>query len=57
VLAGVDELSAADLAGALGWRRKEAESTLAKLVEAGRATERDEDGIRLYAPFSHSARA
>jgi hypothetical protein len=57
VLAGVDELSAADLAGALGWRRKEAESTLAELVEAGRATERDEDGIRLYAPFSHSARA
>jgi hypothetical protein len=57
VLDGVDELSAADLAGAVGWRRKEAESTLAELVEAGRATERDEDGVRLYWPFSHSARA
>jgi hypothetical protein len=53
VLDHVDELSAADLAGALGWRRKEAESTLAELVEADRAIERDEDGIPLYSPFSH----
>jgi chromosome segregation and condensation protein ScpB len=34
VLAGTDEVSAADVAGALGWRRKQAESVLTELSSA-----------------------
>lgn len=56
VLDAVDELSAADLVGALGWRRKQAESTLEALVGAGRAVERDEDGITLFSPSSDRVR-
>ena len=48
VLTGTDEVSAADVAGALGWRRKQAEAVLAKLTAAGRATEREEDGLQLW---------
>jgi winged helix DNA-binding protein len=51
VLAAVDEVSAADVAGALGWRRKEAESVLGELAAAGRAAEREEAGIRLWSPL------
>src|SRR5436190_6321305 len=43
VLAGTDEVSAADVAGALGWRRKQAEAVLVELTAAGRATEREQD--------------
>src|SRR5438874_5990082 len=48
VLAGTDEVSAADVAGALGWRRKQAETVLAELTAAGRVTEREEDGLQLW---------
>jgi len=48
VLAGTDEVSAADVAGALGWRRKQAESVLAELAAAGRATQREDDGLQLW---------
>jgi len=48
VLAGTDEVSAADVAGALGWRRKQAEAVLAELGSAGLATERELDGIPLW---------
>jgi hypothetical protein len=48
VLAATDDLSAADLAGALGWRRKEAAAVLAELAEAGEAAVREEDGIELW---------
>src|SRR5919109_388006 len=39
VLGGTDEVSAADLAAALGWRRPQAESVLGELSEAGLANE------------------
>jgi len=48
VLAATDEVSAADVAGALGWRRKQAETVLAGLTAAGRVTEREEDGVQLW---------
>jgi hypothetical protein len=48
VLAGTDEVSAADVAAALGWRRKQAEAVLAELSSAGNATERELDGIPLW---------
>jgi chromosome segregation and condensation protein ScpB len=48
VLRGADEVSAADLAGALSWRRKQAEAVLAELVADGRAAVRDEDGLELW---------
>ena len=48
VLTGTDEASAADVAGALGWRRKQAETVLAELTAAGRVTEREEDGLQLW---------
>jgi hypothetical protein len=48
VLEGAGELSAADLGGALGWRRRQAESVLTELVDAGRAGLRDEDGLALW---------
>ena len=50
VLDGADEISAADLGGALGWRRKHAESVLTELVDTGRARLRDEDGLALWRP-------
>jgi hypothetical protein len=48
VLSGTDEVSAADVAGALGWRRKQAESVLAGLGDLGRAENREADGLRLW---------
>ena len=48
VLEGTGEASAADLAGALGWRRRQAEVVLVELVDAGRAVHRDEDGLALW---------
>jgi chromosome segregation and condensation protein ScpB len=48
VLAGTDEVSAADVAGALGWRRKQAESVLTELVSAGQLTARQEEGLQLW---------
>ena len=48
VLEGAGEISAADLGGALGWRRKRAESVLTELVDTGRARLRDEDGLALW---------
>ncbi|HEX6679690.1 MAG TPA: crosslink repair DNA glycosylase YcaQ family protein, partial [Gaiellaceae bacterium] len=50
VLEGAGEMSAADLGGALGWRRKQAESVLSELVDTGRARLRDEDGLALWRP-------
>jgi chromosome segregation and condensation protein ScpB len=48
VLAGTDEVSAADLAGAVGWRRKQAEAVLSELADVGKADERDENEVRLW---------
>lgn len=48
VLAGTDEASVADVAAALGWRRKQAEEVLAELTARGRATQRDEGGLLLW---------
>ncbi|MDP9308654.1 MAG: hypothetical protein M3P15_10170, partial [Actinomycetota bacterium] len=48
VLAGTDEVSAADVAGALGWRRKEAELVLTELAATGRVTQREDDGLQLW---------
>jgi chromosome segregation and condensation protein ScpB len=48
VLAGTDKVSAADVAAALGWRRKQAESVLSDLSDFGRAQTREEDGLRLW---------
>jgi hypothetical protein len=48
VLAGTDEASVADLAAALGWRRKQAELVLAELAATGRATQREDDGLQLW---------
>ena len=50
VLEGADEVSAADLAGSLGWRRKQAEVVLSELVDRGDAALRDEDGLALWRP-------
>src|SRR6266480_4475464 len=43
VLAGTDEVSAADVAGALGWRRKLAEAVLTEPSSAGQLTVRQEE--------------
>jgi hypothetical protein len=48
VLEGAGDVSAADLAGALGWRRKQAEVVLTELVDSGSARLRDEDGLALW---------
>jgi hypothetical protein len=48
VLDGAGEISAADLAGAVGWRRKHAEAVLTELVDTGGADLRDEDGLTLW---------
>src|SRR5256714_12618688 len=46
--AAPDEVSAADVAGALGWRRKQAELVLTELSSAGRLTLRQEEGLQLW---------
>jgi hypothetical protein len=43
VLANAGELTGADLAGALGWRRKEAEAVLDEIAES-----REEEGFRIW---------
>jgi chromosome segregation and condensation protein ScpB len=48
VVAANDEVSAADVAGALGWRRKQAEAVLAELSDGGRASQREENGLQLW---------
>jgi hypothetical protein len=48
VLVGVDEASAADVAAALGWRRKQAESVLAELSERRRVRSRESEEIQLW---------
>jgi chromosome segregation and condensation protein ScpB len=48
VVAGTDEVSAADVAGALGWRRTKAEAVLAELSDAGEIVERGENELRLW---------
>jgi hypothetical protein len=45
VMAHAGELTAADLGGALGWRRKEATAVLEEI-----AVGRDDDGYTIYAP-------
>jgi hypothetical protein len=45
VLAQAGELTAADLAGVFGWRRKEATAILEEVGEG-----RDADGYTIYAP-------
>jgi chromosome segregation and condensation protein ScpB len=48
VVAGTDEVSAADVAGALGWRLKQAEAVLCELGATGLAKEREDDDLRLW---------
>ena len=48
VVEATDEVSAADVAGALGWRRKQAESVLIDLEDRGRAQSREEGDLRLW---------
>jgi hypothetical protein len=48
VLSGTDEVSAADVAGALGWRRKQAESVLTELASAGKLSVREEESVQLW---------
>jgi hypothetical protein len=48
VLKGAGEVSAPDVAGALGWRRKQAEAALEDLVDRGSARTTETDGIPLY---------
>ena len=48
VLGSSDELSAADLGGALGWRQKRSRETLDELVELAAARRREHDGLALW---------
>ena len=48
VAVATNEVSAADVAGALGWRRKQAELVLTELSSAGRLTVRQEDALQLW---------
>lgn len=48
VLRSARELSAADLAAAIGCTRREAGAALERLVDAGSARRRDEEGFALY---------
>jgi hypothetical protein len=48
VVAVAGELSAADLGGALGWRRAEAAAALHELTELGELESREEDKVRLW---------
>lgn len=50
ILKSERELSAADLAAIVRWKRAEAESTLDRLVEEGDATTTGEDRMRLWTP-------
>jgi chromosome segregation and condensation protein ScpB len=48
VAAATEEVSAADVAGALGWRRKQAESVLTELSSGGQLTLRQDEGLQLW---------
>jgi hypothetical protein len=48
VATATNEVSAADVAGALGWRRKQAELVLTELSSAGRLTLRQVEGLQLW---------
>ena len=48
VAAATDEVSAADVAGALGWRRKQAESVLTELSSGRQLTVRQAEGLQLW---------
>jgi hypothetical protein len=48
VAAATEEVSAADVAGALGWRRKQAESVLTELSSGGQLTVRQAEGLQLW---------
>ena len=50
VVAAAGELSAADLGGALGWRRAVASAELDALTELGELQSREEDQVRLWSP-------
>ncbi len=56
LLAAAGEVSAADAAGALGMRQREARAALDELVERGEATTAEEDGIALWRARSPSTR-
>ena len=53
VLAAAGALSAADLAAALGWHRREAADTLASLAEHGLASAHEEDGFSVWSAASN----
>ena len=48
VAAATEEVSAADVAGALGWRRKQAESVLTELSSRRQLTVRQAEGLQLW---------
>src|SRR6266576_985252 len=48
VAVATNEVSAADVAGALGWRRKQAESVLTALSSARQLTVRQAEGVQLW---------
>jgi hypothetical protein len=48
VATATEEVSAADVAGALGWRRKQAESVLTELSSAGELTVRQQEPVQLW---------
>ena len=55
VLGSAGELTAADLAAIFSWRRGDAAAVLHELADAGLATARDEDDIRVWSPTPPSA--
>jgi hypothetical protein len=50
VLAAAQEVSEADLGGALGWTRRTAAATLEELGELGQASAVQEEGFRIWSP-------
>jgi chromosome segregation and condensation protein ScpB len=56
VVDATDEVSAADVAGALGWRRKQADAVLSELTAAGLAAAREEDDLRLWSKVAPADR-
>ena len=56
VLAAAGELSDADLAGALGWKKREAAAALEDLEARHLATAVQEDGFRLWSPCASDQR-
>lgn len=56
VLAGAGEASAADVAAALGWQRKQAEAVLGKLGAAGLAVEAAQHGVSLWSGLAAGKR-